>query len=175
MAATLDYEEFDICLKQLARINRLTFAYPPTLRWLKKHLKPHTATVTILDIGSGGGDMLRVIEKWTERRGISVELIGVDLNPWSKRSAEALAFPGSNIKHETSDIFAFDQSRRADYIISSLFTHHLSDEALVRFLSWMENHATKGWLVNDLHRHPVPYSFRETCFQLAASQPAGET
>ncbi|MGI4811573.1 MAG: hypothetical protein ACRYF2_26155, partial [Janthinobacterium lividum] len=44
-----------------------------------------------------------------------------------------------------------------DVIVSSLFTHHLSDAEVVRFLQWMERTARVGWFVNDLHRHPLAY------------------
>jgi hypothetical protein len=44
-----------------------------------------------------------------------------------------------------------------DLIISSLFAHHLPEDALLRFLGWMEATARLGWFVNDLHRHPLPY------------------
>ena len=42
-------------------------------------------------------------------------------------------------------------------MLSALFAHHLDDARLVRFLRWMEERARLGWLVNDLHRHPLPY------------------
>ena len=79
----------------------------------------------------------------------------MDLNPWSKRSAEQLTPANAQIRFETSDIFRFEPGA-IDLIISSLFTHHLSDSKLVRFLRWMDQHAVRGWFINDLHRHPVP-------------------
>jgi hypothetical protein len=42
-------------------------------------------------------------------------------------------------------------------VISSLFAHHLDDRQLVRFLQWIEASARRGWLINDLHRHPIAY------------------
>jgi hypothetical protein len=42
-------------------------------------------------------------------------------------------------------------------VVSSLFTHHLADGDIVRFLTWMEAHARVAWFVNDLYRHPFPY------------------
>jgi hypothetical protein len=92
------------------------------------------------------------------------DLTGVDLNPWSKRSAEQSTPADMLIAYETSDIFSFDQSRRADFIICSNFTHHLSDQELIRFIQWMQSHATRGWFINDLHRHPLPYHFIKTVF-----------
>jgi len=68
------------------------------------------------------------------------------------------------ITYETSDIFSFDRSRRADFIICSNFTHHLSDAELVRFVQWMEDHANSGWFINDLHRHLLPYYFIKNLF-----------
>jgi SAM-dependent methyltransferase len=137
----------------------LTFAYRPTLHWLRQSWSnggsPEPAS--ILDIGSGGGDMLRKIWQWARRRGCAVKLTGVDLNPWSKQSAESVTPPNAPIHYETCDIFTFNPDRRADFIISSLFTHHLTDSEVVRFLQWMDSHAVRGWFINDLHRHPLPF------------------
>ena len=44
-------------------------------------------------------------------------------------------------------------------VISALFTHHLEDESLVRFLRWMEDRADLGWFSNDLHRHAISHAF----------------
>ena len=30
---------------------------------------------------------------------------------------------------------------------------------LVRFLRWLDARAERGWLISDLHRHPVPWAF----------------
>jgi hypothetical protein len=91
------------------------------------------------------------------RSGRETYLTGVDVNPWSKQSAESVTAPYAPIQYETSDIFSFDPEHRADFIISSLFTHHLADNEIVKFLRWMDRHATRGWFINDLHRHPLPF------------------
>jgi hypothetical protein len=101
--------------------------------------------------------MLRKIWKWAQRSGRETYLTGVDVNPWSKQSAEIVTPPDAPIQYETADIFSFDPERRADFIISSLFTHHLTDNEIVKFLRWMDRHATRGWFINDLHRHPLPF------------------
>jgi hypothetical protein len=54
-------------------------------------------------------------------------------------------------------VFAYQPETRYDFIISSQFTHHLTDEQIGRFISWMEAHAERGWLIGDLHRHWFPY------------------
>jgi SAM-dependent methyltransferase len=153
------YAEFAECLRDLERINHLTLAYRPTLAFLDKVVRQHPGrALTLLDAGSGGGDMLRVIARWAQRRGVDVTLIGVDLNPFSRQAAEA-ATHNLPIEYVTADIFDYAPERRIDLICSSLFTHHLSAPQLSRFLAWMEQRATHGWCINDLHRHWLPYHF----------------
>lgn len=151
------YETFRDCLVDLSAVNRLTLAYRPTLAFLERlrredrlDLRP----LRILDVGSGYGDMLRTVAHWAARKGVAVELTGVDLNPWSARAAHE-ADPHSPIRWITADAFAHDQP--VDVIISSLFTHHLDDATVTRFLAWMDAKAGLGWFVNDLHRRPFPY------------------
>lgn len=155
----ISFAEFHDCLQGLERINHLTLAYRPTLRWLRPWLKSGEP-ICILDAGCGGGDMLRQIERQlrSEHQKNNVRLLGVDLNPWSKRSAE-LCTNAAAIHYETADVFRFQLEQSLDLIICSLFTHHLSDNQVIDFLRWIDTRARKGWFINDLHRHPLPYYF----------------
>jgi SAM-dependent methyltransferase len=172
-ADTIGFEDFQNCLRGLEIVNVCTLAYRPTLHWLKQTLSgvQSQQPVCILDVGSGSGGMLRKIWKWARRSGRAIYLTGVDLNPWSKRSAESLTPPNAPIHYETSDIFSLDPDRRADFIISSLFTHHLTDNEVVKFLRWMDRHATQGWFINDLHRHPLPFFFIRYAMRLVGAGP----
>lgn len=154
---TVSFEQFRQCLRELEIINHWTHAYRPTLRWLKQVSRRYPLSV-ILDVGSGGGDMLRRVVRHRAGYSAGTKLVGIDLNPWSTKAADAWS-EGVPIHYETGDIFDFEPTRRADVIISSLFTHHLSDDQLVTFLRWMESHATVGWFINDLHRHWLPFYF----------------
>src|SRR3546814_10099828 len=57
-------------------------------------------------------------------------------------------------------------NRPVDIILCSLFTHHLADDELIRFLRWMTKQARVGWFVNDLHRHALPYHFIRSVMHL---------
>jgi len=158
----VSFEEFRDCLRDLARVNRLSFAHGPTLAFLKRILKRHPGNVgpiQILDVGSGYGDLLREVDRWAQRWGIPVALTGVDLNPWSRRAAEEASLCNRPIRWVTADAFAYQPPEGVDIVLSSLFTHHLTDPQVVRFLRWMDNTARYGWFINDLHRHPLPYHF----------------
>lgn len=153
-------DELRACLVDLARLNAMTLAYRPTLRFLDRLVTRHRGLgrpLEIVDVGSGYGDMLRHIAAWARRRNIQVSLTGVDLNPWSRLLATAATAPELGIEWVTANVFTYTPPRRVDVVVSSLFTHHLSDALIVEFLRWMETHAHLGWFVNDLHRHPLPY------------------
>ncbi|SLN60952.1 methyltransferase domain-containing protein [Roseisalinus antarcticus] len=143
------------CLRDLERVNRASLGYRPTLRWLDRAARGRTH-LTILDVGFGGGDMLRQVARWARRRRKTVTLIGLDINPAAARVAAAATDTGLGIAFETADLFDWPADRPVDIILNALFAHHLADADLPRFLHWMEERARVGWFVNDLHRHWIP-------------------
>jgi SAM-dependent methyltransferase len=155
---TVDFETFRACLVDLAKVNRLTLAYRPTIAFLNRiydgGLWPQDRPAVILDVGSGYGDVLRLIKRWARTRSLDVRLQGLDRNPWAERSAERV-LGSEGIEWLSEDLFAHRGG--ADIVISSLFTHHLDDPSLVRFLEWQEVNARIGWFINDLLRHPFSY------------------
>ena len=146
-------------LGDLARTNTITLARPATLAWLARATRgmPRGATFTLLDVGSGQGDMLRAIWRWAKRRGLEPRLTGVDLSPWSATAAEAATDPAWGIRYVTGDLFAYAPAERIDFVVSSLVAHHMPDDVLVKFIDWMEANARGGWFINDLHRHWIAY------------------
>jgi SAM-dependent methyltransferase len=149
----------EACLRDLERINRWTGAYRITLRWLERLLDQHglTRPLVVVDVGCGYGDMLRRIAAFAEHREIAVDLTGLDLNPLTAAVAARATPPGPPIRYLAQDVFDLSPSIRPDVVISALFAHHLDDARLVRFLHWMDERASLGWLINDLRRHLIPY------------------
>lgn len=148
----VDFDTFAGCLKDLAQVNVLTLGHRPTLAFLarldRRGLWPQGRPLSLLDVGSGYGDGLRLIDRWARRRGLPISLTGLDRNPWAARAASAVTEPRGPITYLTQDVFDYDGA--PDVIVSSLFTHHLDNEQLVRFLAFMDRRARTGWLVNDL-------------------------
>lgn len=154
----VDFETFRGCLVDLAKVNRLTLAYRPTLAFLDRlHASgrwPQDRPAVILDVGSGYGDMLRLVGRWARARSLDVRLRGLDRNPMAGQIAERVQ-GSQGIQWIASDLF--DHKDGADVILSSLFAHHLDDGALIRFLEWQETNARIGWFINDLQRDPFSY------------------
>jgi SAM-dependent methyltransferase len=156
---TVSLDDYRACLKDLAQVNALTLTHGPILNWLDRATRGLRTDerVTILDVGYGYGDLLRRIDAWSRRKGRSLDLIGIDLNPLSETIARAATPADMAIEYRTGDIFEYEPERPIDFVISSQTTHHLSDEELVGFIGWMERVAARGWFITDLHRHSVPF------------------
>ena len=155
---SVDETTLRACLADLAKVNSWTLARPPTLKWLETATRwlPKGSSFTLLDVGYGEGDMLRAIHRWATRRGLRPVLSGVDLSSWSESAARAATPRDMAIDYRTGDVFDVEPGAH-DFIVSSIVTHHMSDDMVVRFLRLMESRATLGWFVNDLHRHPIAY------------------
>lgn len=147
------------CLADLAKVNTVTLARPPTLAWLARATRGLApgSTISVLDVGYGQGDMLRAVHRWASKAGFRPRLTGVDLSPWSAPAAEAATPAAMGIDFRTGDVFAYRPDEPLDFVISSLVTHHLPDEMVVRFIDWMEANTQRGWFINDLHRHPIAF------------------
>jgi 2-polyprenyl-3-methyl-5-hydroxy-6-metoxy-1,4-benzoquinol methylase len=156
--AAQDFRAFSSALRDLERINRMSLAYRPTLRWLDGLARRTGARrLSVLDVGAGGGDMLARVAAWGARRGVALELAALDRSPHAAAHARA-RHPGLPVRWITADLFALDQAERFDAVICGLFAHHLEDATLVRFLRWLQARARQGWLISDLHRHPLPWA-----------------
>ncbi|MEO6376771.1 MAG: methyltransferase domain-containing protein [Caulobacteraceae bacterium] len=155
-----DFATFRACLVDLAVVNRLTLAYRPTVDFFDRLARagklPAGRPTRVLDVGAGYGDMLRVLDRWAQRRGVQLEMVGADLNPFSARAANEVTAAGRPIRWITADALSLPGDP-PDVVISSLFAHHLDDDQLVSFLAWSERAARVGWFVNDLHRHAFPF------------------
>ena len=159
------YEEFRDCVRDIGAVNRWTLAYGPTLQFVEQAVgKAHTLKqpMRVLDVGSGGGDTLRRLALWAEKRRAAVALTGMDLNPHATRAATEFSagdarFAG--IHWRTGDVFDDPEAQGCDLVLSALVTHHMRDAEIVNFLRWMERTATTGWFINDLVRSRKAYRF----------------
>lgn len=152
MDGECSYEDFRDCLHSLEQVNRRLLGYRPTLSWLEQLPHDPHQPVHIVDVGSGGGDLLRQISRWARKRGIAVQLTGIDLNPYAARAAAEFTRQELGIAWVTADAMVYRPERPIDIAVSSLMAHHLENEELVSLLKWVETTVEVGWFINDLER-----------------------
>jgi SAM-dependent methyltransferase len=154
------YRDLRGCLRDLEQVNRVSFGYRPTLEWLEQFMPDPKHPLHIVDVGCGGGDMLRRIESWSTRKRVAVKLTGVDFNPHAIRAAREFTHATSQIEWVAGEAYSLNPDLAPiDVVISSLFTHHLTDDEIVGFIGWMERVARQGWFINDLYRSQTTYTW----------------
>lgn len=153
----IPFEDIRVNMQELDFINRWLGGHHTSIAGLKKLLVHHASKeIVIAEIGCGGGDNLRVLNKWCQQNKINASFIGIDM----KDSCIAFAkenFPNKNVEWIVSDYAKVAFAQKPDIIFSSLFCHHFSNEQLVQQLQWMQQHARLGFFINDLQRHPLAY------------------
>jgi 2-polyprenyl-3-methyl-5-hydroxy-6-metoxy-1,4-benzoquinol methylase len=147
-------------LHELELINTWLGGNAVTMRGLKalfKNVRQHEEIV-LADLGCGRGDMLLKIDRWAQGKGLKLRLMGFDANPNIIAAARAHAQSNPRITFYPVDIFssAFAQ-HRFDIVTGTLFYHHFTSEQLVDFFSRLRKRTRIGFLINDIHRHPLAY------------------
>jgi len=147
-------------LRELAVVNRLLGGNYITLNGLKTLTtgKDPSRPIRIADLGCGGGDMLVLMDQWAKKRGIDVELVGVDFNDDITTYAKVHTADFANIQYQTVDVFSREFAQQEfDIAVCSLFLHHFTNAELAAFLAQLVNQTRLGVVINDLHRHPFAY------------------
>lgn len=153
-------EIIDQTLRELNTINHWLGGDHVTINGLKKifpHGEEH-GEIHILDIGCGGGDMLKKICHWARREELPIRLTGIDANPNIVEYARENTRDYPEISYEAMNIFSPEFSTiDCDVVTATLFTHHFTRDELVRLFRGIREQARVGMVINDLHRHWFAY------------------
>ena len=153
-------------MQELDLINRRLGGHAVTLQGVKMLCDQSSKKeIHVAEIGCGGGDNLRAIAKWGIKKEVDIRLTGIDINPNCISFArEQEANRGILFIHSDFRNINFDS--KPDIIFSSLFCHHFTDGELVDMLIWKKQNCSRGFFINDLHRHPLAYHSIKTLTRL---------
>lgn len=132
-------------------------------RWLggSNALLPHIAPflsddASFLDIGCGGGDVLRALAGMAAKRGYDARLTGLDVHQGVVEIARTRCRPYSHIEIIEGDALSLPfPDRTFDVVYSSTFIHHLAPDAAVRALREALRVARRRVVVVDLVRSHI--------------------
>ncbi len=172
-SADLNPADLERVLHDLATFNQIFLGHYPLLHWLGQAVRTsrNGAPLTVVDVGCGYGDLLRAMRRWARRRKVDLNLVGVDLNPETIRIAQAATNPADRIDFHAVNVFDLAATTPIDFIVSSLVTHHLSDQEITEFIRLMERTARRGWAICDLQRNRFLYHFIGLASRLARFHP----
>ncbi|MDU0367731.1 methyltransferase domain-containing protein [Microbacterium sp. KSW4-17] len=124
LAAT--YRRFDV-------VNRLVSAWG---RVYRTHVRPELIALgrpaRVLDLGSGGGDVVVRLASLASRDGLSVEWVGADPDPRAHEAARLRERPGVHFVSQGSREL-IESGETFDLVLSNHVLHHLDDASLAAF------------------------------------------
>jgi SAM-dependent methyltransferase len=146
-------------LQHLRLLNRIFGAALPTLYgvqrlWLKAD-KPRR--FSILDIGSGSGDVNRHILRWADKNQIDLRITLVDITEDACEEARLLFRNEPRIHVMRSDLFELPEGC-VDVITGTQFVHHFAVNELPNVVESMLKASRLGVVINDIHRHWIPWA-----------------
>jgi ubiquinone/menaquinone biosynthesis C-methylase UbiE len=161
-------EEYEGCLVELRFVNE----WLGDARALKRSLlswieHAGLSEFSVLDVGAGSGELLRVIANEAREHGWHARLVGLELNERSARAILEESRAYGEIAAVRGDAFHLPFAADAfDFVLCSLFTHHFRDDDIIRILREFARVVRRRVFVIDLHRHPVAYYFYTTVGKL---------
>ena len=139
-------------LRDIARLNALFGGTRAVVRELEPWFRaaPHDAAApwTLLDVGTGGGDIACAVARAARGYGLAVTPVGVELNPTAARVAHA-----TGLAAVVADGSALPVGPRSvDIVIASQVLHHLPRGVAVRWIARFDQVARRVVVLADLRR-----------------------
>jgi hypothetical protein len=137
-------------LRNIARANRW-FGGAAALRFgvrqVVRGLGPG-ARLTLLDLGSGLGDLPRAAVRWEARRGIRLVPVGLDRNPMAARLASSRGLPTIVACAGAPPV----ADKSVDLVSLSMVAHHFEPDSVVQLFRACDRIARRAVVVTDLRR-----------------------
>jgi SAM-dependent methyltransferase len=146
-------------LRDLRIINRYLGSYRGALGGLARLVREQELRrFTLLDIGTGSGDIPAAIAHWARRRNIAARINGLERDAVTMEQAMAHTKSLREITMVRGDAMAPPfRNKSFDFILASQLLHHFTDAQIVALLRNWARLARRAIIVCDLQRHPLAY------------------
>jgi len=165
-------------LRNLRTINRYLGGYRSVMRGLERLVgAAKLSRFSLLDVGTGSGDIPARITDWAQHRGIKASIVALEPEPVTARVAAILTqkqpnppfipllqrgkegyFPCCGISVVRGDGIAPPfRDASFDFVLASQLLHHFSEDKIVALLRTWSRLARRAIIVSDLVRHPIAY------------------
>lgn len=147
-------------LRRFGIVNRLVSGWGTVYR---RRLRPRLTSLAdlgrparVLDLGSGGGDVVAHLARLAARDGLEVRWTGADPDERAHRAASARQVPGATFLCADAQTL-LDRGDDFDVVISNHVLHHLGATELREFTDASRSLASDVALHNDIARGRLAY------------------
>jgi len=155
------FDDMACCMKDIARVNGLFGGRMVTMIHVKRLFAalPADHPITVLDVGTGAGDIPRALVRWARGEGRRIRVFALDRDADTLKIAAQVVRAYPEITFLRGDALSLPiRPGSVDLTISAMTLHHLEPEAGVRYLAEMDATARVGMIVNDLVRSRVAHA-----------------
>ncbi|HET7789276.1 MAG TPA: methyltransferase domain-containing protein [Gemmatimonadales bacterium] len=144
-----DPEQVRVALGELRLLNRIYGGSRAVVRALAPFFRGASGERwTLLDVGTGAGDIPLAARRAARRAGVTLDLLGVERIPSAARAARqagltTLLADGSDLPFPTCSV---------DVVIASQVLHHFPRDRAQRFIAGLARVARKAVVIADLRR-----------------------
>ena len=154
------FKDMACCMMDIARVNALFGGRMVTMIHVKRLLGalPTDRLITVLDVGTGAGDIPRELVRWARREGRRIRVFALDRDAATLRIAAQVVRDYPEIRFVRGDALSLPiRPEAVDLTISAMTLHHLEPGAGVQYLAEMDRAARVGFVVNDLVRSRIAH------------------
>jgi 2-polyprenyl-3-methyl-5-hydroxy-6-metoxy-1,4-benzoquinol methylase len=140
-------------LHNIARANRWFGGAAAVRHGLRRTLGdvPSGATLSLLDLGTGLGDLPSAAVRWAAGRGIRLLPVGIELNRRAAALASEAGVPTALACAGTPPM----RDKSVDVVLVSQVAHHLTGASVIHLLRTCDRLARRAVIVADLRRHQL--------------------
>jgi len=150
-------EALKVVLDDINRVNKLLGGNDITIKAVSKLIRNNPQkSYVVIDVGCADGNMLRELAVYCRKNKIKAEFIGIDLNSDALNIARKASVAYPEIRFLEQDILHLEQTDlNCDILITTLTTHHFSNNQLPILLKQFTKLVKVGVVNNDLHRSSI--------------------
>jgi 2-polyprenyl-3-methyl-5-hydroxy-6-metoxy-1,4-benzoquinol methylase len=142
---------------RFALVNRVVAGWRGVYRSRIRPLLSASRETTLVDVGSGGGDVPLALARWARRDGLRLRVVGIDPDPRAAAFTRSLPVDPdvTFLRASSADLVA--DGRRFDLVTSNHVLHHLDDASFDALLADSAALASRA-IHSDIARGRLAYA-----------------